>query len=135
MGGIHGFYSTLYASNDSQSDLDIKNFLAKIPSLPKIKQDTTQLELPISVKEVEMAIKSLHTGKSPSSDGIIADFYKYFIDDVSEILAHVFNQIWEDRTLTWSQRMAIIILLFKKVNQQLLNNYDPFLSQTLIIRS
>ncbi len=114
LGGIHGFYSILYASNDSQLDQDIENFLVALPSLPKIKQDTTHLELPISMKEVEAAIKSLHTGKSLGSDGITADFYKYFVDEVSVILAKVFNQIWEDSALTWSQRMAIIILLYKK---------------------
>ncbi len=58
-------------------------------------------------------------------DGLTVDFYTYFADTLSDILAAVFNKIFAEKQLTFSQRMAIIILLFKKGNHQLVENYRP----------
>ncbi len=60
------------------------------------------------------AIKKLHTGKAPGSDGLTADFYKHFSANLSSILAAVFNEALENKTLMNSQRLAIITLIFKK---------------------
>ncbi len=69
---------------------------------------------PISAEEIAKAIEKLKVGKAPGIDGITADFYKHFLDQLYEILVAVFNQIFEDKMLLYSQKIAIIILLFKK---------------------
>ena len=77
---------------------------------------------PITSKKVEMAIKKLHPGKAPGLDGLTADFYNHFQEVICDIL---FNAIFEDKTLSWSQWVTIIILLFKKGDSCLVGNYCP----------
>ena len=62
----------------------IQEFLVKTPSLPKIAQDLSSITSPIISSEVEAAIKQLHLGKAPSSDGLTPDFYLHFVDDLAD---------------------------------------------------
>ncbi len=98
-------------------------FLESLHLLPSLKGDMSVLTEPISSKEVEKAIQSLRTGKAPGSDGIMADFYKHFASDLSDILAVVFNELLEKGELTEMQKIVIIILLFKKGATTDVGNY------------
>ncbi len=80
---------------------------------------------PITEEEVLTAITYLRPGKSPGSDGLTAEFYKHFADLLVPILTKVFNECFGQSALTTSQRLAIIILLFKKGDSLLLGNYRP----------
>ncbi len=80
---------------------------------------------PITDKEVEDAIGWLQTNKSPGSDGLTAEFYKHFCEEITPILTHTFNKIFESRQLSPSQKLAYIILLFKKGDARYLTNYRP----------
>ncbi len=121
---LYNFYSHLYSNTDTKSDQEVKAFLEKL-SLPRIKQDTMAMMQPITSNEVEMAIKKLCSGKAPGLDGLTADFYNHFQDTICDILADVFNAIFEDKVLSWSQQVAIVILLFKKGDSCLVGNYHP----------
>ncbi len=105
-------------------DEEIDQFL-QLLDLPMVKGDTTGLIGDITSKEVELAIKKLRPGKASGIDGLTVDFYTCFADTLSDILAEVFNKIFAEKQLTFSQRMAIIILLFKKGDHQLVENYRP----------
>ncbi len=122
---IHDFYNHLYRNSNTKSDEEILNFLNKIPSLPRILQDTTSMVQPFSVSEVESAIKALCPGKSPGSDGLTSEFYKHFEQELSGILCDVFNALLDHGSLSDSQKLAIIILLFKKGSTFQLGNYRP----------
>ncbi len=77
------------------------------------------------LSEVEIAIKKLHSGKTPGSDGLTSEFYKHFCQDTSAILCDVFNAILDHGELSPTQKLAIIILLFKKGHKDQLENYHP----------
>lgn len=74
---------------------------------------------------MEAAIKKLRLGKAPGLDGLTADLYQHFNEALSDILAEVFNQIFEDKSMPFSQQVALIILLFKKGDSCLVGNYHP----------
>ena len=96
--------------------------------MPKILHDTTLLTLPISEEDVAKANKSLQPRKAPGCDGLMAEFYKSFEDSLLPILTSLFGSIWENKQLTDTQCMAIIILLFKKGDPKMLGNYWPISS-------
>ncbi len=122
---IKDFYESLYSNHDTEAQQEIDNFLNEIPSLPHILSDTSVLLQPISLKEIEKAIAALCPGKSLGSDGLTAEFYKHFEERISSILHSVFQEVWKVGTLSDSQRLAVIILLFKKGDPLYLNNYRP----------
>ena len=109
-------------ASEQKSPEEIQTFLSSL-DLPKTQSDIESLLGPIMYKEIESAIKKLHLGKSPGSDGIMAELYKHFAELISLVLESVFNNIFEQKTLSFSQRVAIIILLFKKGDAELLPNY------------
>ncbi len=81
----------------------------------------------ITATEVESAIKRLHLGKAPGSDGLTADFYKHYSEFLVDVLVDVFNEIYESKDLTATQKIAIIVLIFKKGDTTLVGNYRPIL--------
>ncbi len=122
---IQRFYTDLYSNCDSKSQEEINAFLEKILSLLKISQDTAGLAASISEEEVLTAIKLLQIGKAPGCDGLTAEFFKIFEESLASILVAVFANVWDNKKMSDSQRLAIIILLFKKGDPQLLANYRP----------
>ena len=90
---IHDFYQRLYAQNDLKTVDQVEHLLQSL-DLPMVSQDTTVLVQPISAKEIANAIDKLKVGKAPGIDGITADFYKHFSDQLCEILVAVFNQFF-----------------------------------------
>ena len=101
------------------------DFLDNIPSLPSLKQDYSNLISTVTGAEISDAIGSLHNGKAPGCDGLTAELYKSFEETLVLILVTMFEDIWKDKQLTLSQRMAIIILLYKKGDSRQLANYRP----------
>ncbi len=99
---IHNFYQELYKKGFEHTSADLKDFLKNIPSLPKIKADTSNLIGPIMEKEVEDAIGQLRNNKSPGSGGLTVEFYKHFCEEITPILTLTFNKIFEIRQLSLS---------------------------------
>lgn len=121
---LHDFYSCLYENSDVKNSEQIQNFLDTL-SLPKLHDGGESLLGPITSEEVETAIKKLCPGKAPGIDGLTADFYSCFSDSLCDILASVFNNALEVGQLSYTQHLAIIILLYKKGDDHLVENYRP----------
>ena len=111
---LYDFYSKLYTKSDAKSIDNIDTFLDSLPELPKVIGDTLALSNEITSGKVESAIKSLYLGKLPGCDSLTAAFHKHFGGQLTELLAAVMNGFFKNKSLTVSQYLAIIILLFKK---------------------
>ena len=57
---------------------------------------------------------SFQTGKTPGNDGIPIEFYKTFWPLIGEFMVNSFNEAYENREMSSSQRQAIITLIEKK---------------------
>ena len=67
----------------------------------------------------------LKTNKSPGLDGIPSEFYHAFWEKINTIIVESFNESYEEGQLSDTQRTAVISLIFKKGDAQLLSNYRP----------
>ena len=72
---------------------------------------------------MEAAIKSLKNGKAAGVDNIPAELIKNGGDEVVDLLTTICNKIWQtgEWPSTWTQ--SLIIIIPKKGNLQLCNNY------------
>ena len=86
----------------------------------------TQLDQDITLPEIDNAVKGFLNNKSPGSDGLTAEFYKYFWGEIREILHKVFEESTKAGSLSPSQRTGIITLLPKQgKDTKYLKNWRP----------
>lgn len=72
------------------------------------------------------ALKEMKNMKSPGSDGLTAEFYKLYWNDIKEHYINSINYSFENGTLTELQKQGIITLLPKKdKNTLLIENWRP----------
>ena len=66
--------------------------LPETHSLPKLNQEESDhLNRPITRNEIEYAIKTLPTNKSPGLDGFTGEFYKTYKVEIIAILPKLFQ--------------------------------------------
>ena len=95
--------------------------------------EKAQLDDPITIEELFLALKSLNQDSSPGSDGLTPLFYLTFWAQVKKPLFECFNESIENNSLSISQRRAIITLLPKCKGDELkyLKSWRPLsLTQT-----
>ena len=118
---ISSFYETLMNTNASNADhenLDnltdnLDNFLRDIEHPILDEQEKLELEAPITIIELEKALLLLNKDSSPGSDGLTAIFYITFWKQIKTLLFKSIEESIVHKSLTLSQRRAIITLLPK----------------------
>ena len=75
--------------------------------------------------KVHKALLGMAKGKSPGSDGLLAEFYVAFWDVLGPDFVEVLNASFDSGLLPFSQRVALISLVFKKGDRFLHKNWRP----------
>ena len=102
------FYDDLYKEDkDVKFDLDNK-YGVFVPQEIKLQQDTM-----LQQTDLEQAIKGMKNSKTPGSDGIPADFYKIFWNQIKHTFLGMVNQVYQDEILHESARQGILNLIPK----------------------
>ncbi len=108
------FYKTLYASELDNDTLTSSKFLDGL-QMPQLTDERAKLlEGPVTVTEIDNAISSLQSGKSPGADGFCVQFYKKMKSKINKLLQRVFNKSFEEGELPKSMYLAHIIVIPKK---------------------
>lgn len=77
-----------------------------------------------TIDECADAVNNLKNNKSPGLDGIPAEFYKCFWKTIGPLFYEVLLSIFDKQELPFSQRLALITLLFKKGEKIILKITD-----------
>ena len=81
------FYQNLYSSANTQPDTKEENmFFPDGDTLILIEQEQKQCEGFLTASECLESLKSMESNKSPGSDGLPAEFYKVFWNDINQHL-------------------------------------------------
>ena len=80
----------------------------------------------LTKSECLQALKSIEPEKTPGSDGLPAEFYKIFWNDISEYLVTSINHAYQKEQFSVTQRRGIINLIPKKDSEPfLIKNWRP----------
>ena len=109
---IRSYFKNLY-STKLENLKEMNNFLDRY-HIPKFSQDQIKnLNIPIISKEIEAAIKSFPTKKSPGSYGFSIEFYQNFKEELILILLKLFNSTETQGTLPNSFYESTVTLIHK----------------------
>ena len=121
----HDFYANLYSSQDCGAD-KVASWFNKIKHEKLLSEiDKQSCEGKIAFEECKQAVKKMKKNKSPGLDGLGAEFYQTFWDDLGTILVDVFNESFDNQKLCNTQNLSVIALIFKKGDKSEIANYRP----------
>ena len=122
------FYESFYTSrigHDFSNEGD-NTFFSDVNDSKLSYNQKMSCEGPLTLAECLESLKTMKAGKSPGTDGIRAEFYKVFWNDVSLYLLASLNLSFSKGYLSISQRRGLITLIPKKNKpQQFLKNWRP----------
>ncbi len=118
------FYKELYSSKFSPTAAE--NFLNSLSVKMISEVDREHCDRPISPQEVQRAINQLKNNKSPGSDGLSSEFYKFFVTELSSFLHRVFVECINNECLPTTLTQGITVLIPKSNKDKLLlDNWRP----------
>jgi len=80
----------------------------------------------MSIDECKRALMTMESNKTPGTDGLTLECYRYFWNAVSKFMVESFNNIFQHRSLSISQWQGIISFVPKKNNNaEYLTNWRP----------
>lgn len=88
-------------------------------------QDNADLERPLTVQELRVALMSMENGKAPGMDGLPVDFYKSCWPTVGEDLFDVLSDSMAGGKLPLSCRRAVLTPIPKKGELCEIKNWRP----------
>lgn len=117
------FYQDLYTA-ELTNPLD-QTWLLQQLEKSLSEEDKESCEGSMTEKETTEAVKDMDNNKSPGPDGIPVEFYTHFWDLLKKPLTDLYNFNFDNETMTESQQSALLKLLFKKNDNELLKNWRP----------
>ena len=117
------FYTSLFMVEEV--DLSVQESLLSKVSACLSSEQASLCEGYLTVEEVFAALNGMAKGKAPGSDGLPMEFYVAFWDVLGADLVEVLNVSLDLGSLPFSQRGALISLIFKKGDRLLHKNWHP----------
>ncbi|XP_075723812.1 uncharacterized protein LOC142765891 [Rhipicephalus microplus] len=116
----HDYFAALFWEADRESTLDSMRQTAEIcQHLARLTQNETEsMSNEASEDEVKIAVMSMPPNSVPGSDGLTANFYSTFFDEVKGVLLHMANTVLSRHLKPPSFGEGMIVLLLKKGAQQ-----------------
>lgn len=121
------FYQDLYTSQRPDIDRHDQVFFPNEKKIKELTEEEQQsCERPITKEECHEALKDMQNNKTPGTDGLSAEFYKHFWNQISTIMLNSFNHSFTTGNLTAEQRRGMITLIPKKTQDvSKLKNWRP----------
>ncbi len=123
------FYEKLYKENLDTHDPEYIYSTESIllNDIKKLTDEEKELcDAKVTEKEILNSLKELKNGRTPGSDGLPSDFYKFFWSDIKDLVCNSIEYALTYGELSIEQKRGIITLLPKKLKNRLfLKNWRP----------
>ena len=117
------FYEQLYKKR-KVSDVNIEEIVTTLPKLEEEQANT--LEGKITYEEAANALKNMKNDKSPGTDGMTVNFFKFFWKDIGQFIIRSLNEGFENGKMSITQREGIITCIPKGDKpREYLKNWRP----------
>ena len=111
------FYTELYKKDENLSNAHntyITDFLGENCTIPRLNEnERNTCEAPITETEISIAINKMKNGSAPGSDGLTAEFYKFFWTKIKPLLMTSYIYSFQNGQLSPTQQKGIITLIHK----------------------
>ena len=120
------FYENLY-KNNPEIQLNQRSYFFESPHIPKVNQHKAQeCDKILTLTELHQSLKKFNKNKAPGIDGLSAELYLTFWNQLGPLLLDVFNETYELGILPQNMRVGVITLLEKKGKDRLkIDNWRP----------
>ena len=134
------FYGNLFAEEDIDDDI-CNYFINDLPKLDDTDKDIC--DSPITLDEIYDSIKGMQNDKSPGPDGLSKNFYMCFFDILGPMLLKLYENIFDENTMSESQKVSYITLICKDISKHFdvkayrpisLMNYDVKILSKIICK-
>ena len=118
------YYQNLFSEKELNANEGVENdFLDNISQVPEEFLD--MLQAPITMEELEDAIKSFIIGKTPGPDGLSIEFYIAVFSVIKYELLQILNNFFNSGCIPAKFKVGLIILILKKIPLDVIDNYRP----------
>ena len=122
---IYKYYKELYSRKKNPCSSEIDIYLDGVEFNTLSEEDASSCEGLLTENECYKALMSMPNNKTPGSDGLSAEFYKCFWEDINNLVINSLNEGFEKNELSETQKQGNLILLYKKGDKRLLDNWRP----------
>ena len=119
----HDFYSKLFT--DEPCDIEAKDSFIDLIFTPISSENYELCKKPISLENLHSALSKMDSNKSPGSDGLTVEFYRFFFEEIGPEFLKVCEAIFENQCLPVSMTQGVITLVPKKGDRSVLKNWRP----------
>ena len=118
------YYKNLFSKKEFMENQNLESsFFENVKTVPA--RYLHILEMPISIQEIDDAIKSFKEGKVPGVDGLSIEFYKKVFSIIKNDLVLLFNSYYNQGFIPAKNKLGIITLISKKEPLNEIGNYRP----------
>ena len=127
LGECETFYKRLFSSNNGSQNEQTNNFFWGSQTVKKLNlTEQESCEGLLTKTECLNALKNMECNKTPGSDGLPAEFYKVFWNDIADFFMKAINQAYHAGQPSVTQRRGIIKLIPKKdAEPYFIKNWRP----------
>ena len=109
------FYSKLYSRQKVNLNSEHTKSFLENPNISKLSDELSSCcEGKITSRESESILGSFQVVKTPGNDSIPIEFYKNFWPLIGEFLIASFNEAFDNREMSSSEKQALFTLIEKK---------------------
>ena len=118
------FYQNLYGPNKYDTNYEKYFFQNQIPKISD--GDTYLCDELITIDECTKALLSMKPNKSPGTDGLTVEFYRYFWNDIKALVYDSILSAFDSEILSFEQKRGVLRLIPKKGKDlTLIKNWRP----------